>query len=431
MIERYCLPRMAHLWSDEHRFSTMLKVEVLACEAMAKLGHVPKKAADEIKKRARFNVQRIRKLEESTKHDVIAFIKNVSENVGAPAKYIHKGLTSSDVLDTALSCAMKEAASILIEDLKQLNIVLKRQARRFKYTIMIGRTHGVHAEPTTFGLKLALFFDETNRNIERLNYAKEIISVGKLSGAVGTYAAVDPFVEEYVCKRLGLRPDKISTQIVQRDRHAQFLTTLAIAGSSLEKFATEIRNLQRTEILEAEEPFEEGQKGSSAMPHKRNPIICERVCGLSRILRANAVASMENISLWHERDITHSSAERIIIPDSTILLDYILELMLGIFSNLKVYPERMQQNLELSKGLLFSQQVMLALIEKGLSRLQAYDIVQNCAKKAREAGCDFERALSVEPEVTRHISTKELHRCFDITSHTRYVDRIFKRVGIE
>lgn len=430
MIARYTLPKMAHLWSDEHRFSTMLKVEVLVCEAQANLGLIPKKSLDEIKKKARFDVETIAKIERLTKHDVIAFIKNISENIGDAAKYVHQGLTSSDVLDTTLSYVMSCAADILIEDLKKLADVLRRQAKRFKTTIMIGRTHGVHAEPTTFGLKLALFFDETNRNIERMRQAKDIISVGKISGAVGTYANIDPFVEEYVCKRLGLIPDRISTQIIQRDRHAQFLTTIAIIGSSLEKFATEMRNLQRTEVLEVEEPFEEGQKGSSAMPHKRNPIICERICGLSRVLRANALASMENIALWHERDITHSSAERVIIPDSTILLDYILNLITDVLSNLTVHPERMRQNLSLTKGLLFSQRVMLALIDKGLSRDKAYDIVQSCAKKVWETKKDFKEVLNKDSNVGRYLSKRELDGCFDIMYHTRYVDRIFKRVGI-
>lgn len=431
MIERYCLPKMMHLWSDEHRFSTMLAIEILACEAMVKLGRVPKKALDEIKRSARFDVSCIREIEKTTQHDVVAFIKNVSENIGPAAKYIHQGLTSSDVLDTVLSVVLQEASDILIDDLKILAGVLKKQAKRYKTTIMIGRTHGVHAEPTTFGLKLALFFDETNRNIERMKQAKEGVCVGKISGAVGTYANIDPFVEEYVCKKMGLSPCKISTQIIQRDRHAQYLATIAIIGSSLERFSLEIRHLQRTEVLEAEEPFKEGQKGSSAMPHKRNPIICERICGLARVLRANALVSLENIALWHERDISHSSAERIIIPDSTILLDYILNLTSDVFKDIKVHPDRMVRNLNLTKGLVFSQQVMLALIDKGLSRNEAYDVVQSCSKKVWQGHEEFKKVLSKEPKITRRLSDDELNKCFDLRYHTKYVDRIFKRVGIE
>lgn len=430
MIDRYTLPKMAKIWEDRNRFQKMLDVEIKACEAFAKKGLIPKAALSEIKKRARFDVERINEIEKDTKHDVIAFIMNVSENVGEAAKYIHMGLTSSDVLDTSLSLLIKQAADLLIEDLKRLNIALAKKARRYKNTVCVGRTHGVHAEPTTFGLKFALFFSETQRNIERLKEAKDVISYGKLSGAVGTFANVDPSVEEYVCRKLGLKPAPISTQILQRDRHAQFLTALAIIGSSLEKFATEIRNLQRTEILEAEEYFAEEQKGSSAMPHKRNPVTCERVAGLARVLRANALASMENISLWHERDITHSSVERIIIPDSCILLDYMINTFVDIVSHLLVYPDRMIENLNRTKGLIFSQRALLALIDKGLSRREAYDLVQRCAMRVWRENIDFRTILMEDNEIAQFLTHEEIESCFDLNYYTKNVDKIYKRTGL-
>ncbi|KPK40009.1 MAG: adenylosuccinate lyase [Omnitrophica WOR_2 bacterium SM23_29] len=430
MIERYTLPRMGKIWEEQNRFQKMLDVEIKTCEAFAKRGLMPKGAFSEIKKRARFDVKRIKEIEKDTKHDVIAFILNVSENVGDAAKYIHMGLTSNDVLDTSLSLLIKQAADLLLEDLKRLHIALAKKANKYKNTICVGRTHGVHAEPTTFGLKFALFYAETERNIERLKQAKEIISYGKLSGAVGTFANVDPWVEEYVCRKLGLKPAPISTQVLQRDRHAQFLTMLAIIGSSLEKFATEIRNLQRTEILEAEEYFSEEQKGSSAMPHKRNPITCERVAGLARVLRANAHAAMENISLWHERDITHSSVERIIIPDSCILLDYMINIFIDIVSHLVVYPERMLENLNKTKGLIFSQRVLLKLIDKGLSRREAYDLVQKCAMRVWKENIDFKAIMMEDNDIARFLTHEEIESCFDSNYYTKNVDRIYKRLRL-
>lgn len=430
MIERYTLPRMGKIWEDQNRFQKMLDVEIKACEAFAKRGLIPKSALSEIKKRARFDIERIKEIEKDTKHDVIAFIMNVSENVGDAAKYVHMGLTSNDVLDTSLSLLMRQTADLLLEDLRRLNIALAKKAKKYKNTVCVGRTHGVHAEPTTFGLKFALFYAETERNIERLKQAKEVISYGKLSGAVGTFANVDPAVEEYVCRKLGLKPAPISTQVLQRDRHAQFLTTLAITGSSLEKFATEIRNLQRTEILEAEEYFSAEQKGSSAMPHKRNPITCERVAGLARVLRANAHAAMENISLWHERDITHSSVERIIIPDSCILLDYMIDTFVDIVLHLLVYPERMIENLNKTKGLIFSQRVLLALIDKGLSRREAYDLVQRCAMRVWKENVDFKVILMEDNDIARFLTHEEVESCFDPSYYTKNVDKIYKRLRL-
>lgn len=430
MIDRYTLPKMGKIWEDQNRFQKMLDVEVKACEAFAKEGLMPKDALSEIKKRARFDVERIKEIEKDTKHDVIAFILNVSENVGEAAKYIHMGLTSSDVLDTSLSLLMRQAADLLIEDLRRLNIALAKKARKYKNTVCVGRTHGVHAEPSTFGLKFALFYAETQRNIERLKQAKDVISYGKLSGAVGTFANIDPAVEKYVCKKLELKPAPISTQILQRDRHAQFLTTLAIIGSSLEKFATEIRNLQRTEILEAEEYFSEEQKGSSAMPHKRNPVTCERVAGLARVLRANALAAMENIPLWHERDITHSSVERIIIPDSCILLDYMLNTFVDIVLHLAVYPERMIENLNKTKGLIFSQRVLLMLIGKGTSRREAYDLVQRCAMRVWKENIDFRAVLMEDNDIARFLAHEDIESCFDLNYYTKNVDKIYRRIGL-
>ena len=366
MIPRYSLPRMTAIWSEENRFKKMLDVEIAACEALAKLGTIPKSSLFQIRKKARFDVGRIAEIEAQTNHDVIAFIKCVSEYVGDDAKYIHMGLTSSDVLDTGLSVQMREACDILIDDVKKLMRILKGKATRHKKTIMIGRTHSVHAEPMTFGLKMALYYDEMARNLERLKRAREIVSVGKISGAVGTYANIDPSVESYVCRKLGLKAAHISTQILQRDRHAEFLTAIAITGTSLEKFATEFRNLQHTEIGEVEEYFSKDQKGSSAMPHKKNPIMCERICGLARILRANSIAGMEDMVLWHERDISHSSVERVVLPDSTILLDYMLNKFIDITSHLVVNEERMMENLNKSGGVVFSGCFVLGILRNQL-----------------------------------------------------------------
>ena len=430
MIERYSLPRMQKIWSEENRFQKMRDVEILACEAMARCKLIPKRAYSRIKRKAKFDVERIKEIEKETNHDVVAFLVNLSENIGEDAKYLHMGLTSSDVLDTSLSVMMCEAADIIIEDLNRLASILRRKAKKHKYTVMIGRSHGVHAEPITFGLKMALFYAETKRNIERIERAKEIIRVGKISGAVGTYANVDPRVEEYVCKKLNLRPASISTQILQRDRHAEYLAEIAIIGSSLDKFAVELRSLQRTEIGEVEEFFHSTQKGSSAMPHKKNPIMCERISGLARILRANAIASMENVALWHERDISHSSVERVILPDSTILLDYMLNKFTDIIDNLVVHPEKMLENLKLSKGIIFSQRVLLGLIEKGLTRLEAYDIVQRSAMNSRDSGEHFKDVLLRNRRVRDFFTEEEIEGCFDIQYHLKYVDRIFRKVGV-
>lgn len=430
MIDRYTLPKMAQVWSEENKFQKMAEVEILACEAMAKYGLIPKKAYAKIKRKAKFDVERIKEIEKDTNHDVVAFLVNLSENIGEEAKYLHMGLTSSDILDTALSVMMCEAAEIIIEDLKRLKDAFRRKALKYKDTPMMGRSHGVHAEPITFGLKMALFYTETDRNIERMKRALEAVRAGKISGAVGTYANVDPRVEEYVCKKENLKPARISTQILQRDRHAEYLTTIAVIGSSLDKFAVEIRGLQKTEVGEVEEFFSSTQKGSSAMPHKKNPIMCERISGLARILRGNAVAAMEDVALWHERDISHSSVERVIIPDSTILLDYMLEKFTNIINKLAVYPERMMQNIELSKGIIFSQQVLLELIKKGLTRLEAYNIVQRSAMLARESGENFKDVLMRNGRIREYLTPKEIDSCFDLKYHLKHVDRIFRKVGI-
>ncbi|MDD5409442.1 MAG: adenylosuccinate lyase, partial [Candidatus Omnitrophica bacterium] len=374
MIERYSLPQMKGIWQEEFKFKTMLSIEILALEAYSQKKIVPQQAVKRIKQKARFNIQQINKIEEKTQHDVVAFVSNVAQYIGKDAQYLHMGLTSSDILDTTLGVQLKVASEILIEDLEKLLRILAKKARAYKDMACIGRTHGVHAEPTTFGLKLALWFDETTRNLARLKQARDGVCVGKLSGAVGTYSNIEPFVESYVCKKLGLKPVNIATQVIQRDVYAQYIATLAVIGASLEKFSTEIRHLQKTEVLEAEEPFGKGQKGSSAMPHKRNPVICERICGLARLLRANAQVALENVCLWHERDISHSSVERIIFPDSTLALDYMLNKFIEVVSGMKVYPDNMLSNLAKTRGLIFSQRVLIALMNKGLSRPRAYDL---------------------------------------------------------
>ncbi len=430
MISRYTLSKMRDVWSEENRFKKMAEIELIACEAMAKYGIIPKKAYSSIKDNLKFDVDRIKEIEKETNHDVVAFLINLSENIGEDAKYLHKGLTSSDVLDTSLSVMMVEAADIIIDDLNKLTAMLKRKARKYKHTPMMGRSHGVHAEPITFGLKMALFYDETKRNIDRMKHAKEIVRVGKISGAVGTYANVDPRIEDFVCKKLGLKPANVSTQILQRDRHAEYVAEIAVIGSSLDKFAVEFRGLQRTEVGEVEEFFLSTQKGSSAMPHKKNPIMCERVSGLARILRANSIAALENVALWHERDISHSSVERVILPDSTILLDYMLNKFIGIVQNLVVHPLKMMENIELSKGIIFSQRVLLELIEKGLTRLDAYDIVQKSAMEARETGEHFKDVLLHNEKLKEYLSEDEIEKCFDLKYHLKHVDRIFDKVGI-
>jgi adenylosuccinate lyase len=429
MIERYSRPQMKKIWSEEAKFDRWLKVEIAVCEAWAEQGAIPKEAIPKIRK-ACCDLKRMEEVLKETHHDVTAFLKSVAESLGEESRFIHLGLTSSDVIDTALALQMVEAADILAGDIDELTAVIKQRALEHKHTIMMGRTHGVHAEPTTFGLKLALWFEEMKRNAYRLAEARKIIAVGKISGAVGTHATVPPKVEEIACARLGLQVAPVSSQIIQRDRHAQFVTTLAIIASSLEKFATEIRSLQRTEILEAEEPFEPGQTGSSAMPHKRNPELCERVCGLARLVRGHALTAMENIALWHERDISHSSAERIILPDSCLVLDYVLGIFTYIMKGLQVYPENMKENLEITKGLIFSQRVMLELIEKGLSREQAYRMVQRNAMKSWKERVSFLNLLEKDKDVSQHLSKSELERIFDYKYYLRYTDEVFQRIGL-
>jgi len=430
MIPRYSLPRMAALWDPEHRFLVWLRIEILACEAWAQLGKVPVQALEEIKARAAFDLGRIEALEQKVRHEVIAFLTAVAERVGESSRYIHLGLTSSDVMDTALAFQLQEAADILLEDCDALLETLKTLARIHKQTVMVGRTHGVHAEPMTFGLKVARWYSEMLRNRERLAQAKAAVGYGKVSGAVGTYAHIPPSIEAYVCERLGLNPEPVSSQVVPRDRHAQFLGTLAIIGATLDSIATEVRHLQRTEVAEAAEPFAETQKGSSSMPHKRNPVTCEQISGLSRVLRANAIAALENVPLWHERDISHSSVERIILPDSTIVLDYLLVKAREVLEGLQVYPERMERNIQQTQGLLFSQRVLLALTEKGVTRQVAHDLVQRSATKAWEKGEHFQAVLLRDPEVLRHLSVDEVAACFDLTPYLEHVDTIFARLGL-
>jgi len=420
---------MKRVWSDESKFAKWLEVEIAVCEAWSELGAIPREAVPKIKL-ARVNLKRMEEILKETHHDMTAFLGAVSDSLGNESRFIHLGLTSSDVIDTALSLQLVEATEILNQDIKELISVLAQRAIEHKYTVMIGRTHGIHAEPTSFGLKLALWVEEMKRNRVRLAEAKRAIAVGKISGAVGTYATLSPQVEEKACARLKLAPAPISSQILQRDRHAQFITTLAIISSSLEKFATEIRGLQKTEIREVEEPFGVSQTGSSAMPHKRNPELCERICGLARLVRSYALTSMENIALWHERDISHSSTERITLPDSCLILDYSLALFTSIMRGLQIYPQRMKQNIKLTKGLVFSQRVMLALIDKGLSRQKAYELVQRNAMKAWKGNKSFLSLLKADPEVTAALPQGELEPLFDEQYYLRYVNEIFERLGL-
>ncbi len=429
MIERYSRPQMKKIWADKSKFDKWLEVEIAVCEAWTELGEIPREAMTKIRK-ANYNLDHIAEFLRVTHHDVTAFLKSVAESLGEESRFIHLGLTSSDVMDTALSLQLRDAANILSQDISELIAVLQNKAIEHKHTIMMGRTHGIHAEPTTFGLKLALWVEEMRRNAQRLEDAKRIISVGKISGAVGTYATVSPEVEKIACQKLGLTPTPISSQIIQRDRHAQFMATLAITASSLEKFATEIRSLQRTEILEVEEPFEVGQTGSSAMPHKRNPELCERICGLARLMRGYVTTSLENIALWHERDISHSSTERIILPDSCLALDYMLSLLTPVIKELKVYPENMRRNLELTQGLIFSQRVLLALIDKGLSREEAYEMVQRNAMEAWQQKKSFLSLLEADNRVTAHLTRSELESLFDYNYYLKHVDSIFERLGL-
>jgi adenylosuccinate lyase len=420
---------MKSVWSDENKFNKWLEVEIAVCEAWAELGVIPREAVPKIKL-ARVNLKRMEEILKETHHDVTAFLGSVATSLGNESRFIHLGLTSSDVIDTALSLQLIEAIEILNQDIKELISVLAQLAIKHKYTAMIGRTHGIHAEPLSFGLKLALWTEEMKRHRQRLAAAKKAIIIGKISGAVGTYATLLPELEEKACARLGLSPAPVSNQIIQRDRHAQFTTTLAIIASSLEKFATEVRALQRTEVREVEEPFGASQTGSSAMPHKRNPELCERICGLARLLRGYALTSMENIALWHERDISHSSTERIILPDSCLILDYCLSLFASVMRGLQVYPQRMKRNIDLTKGLVFSQRVMLTLIDKGLSRQKAYELVQRNAMKAWEKNRDFLKLLKADTEVTAVLPPEELEPLFNEQYYLRYIDDIFKRVGL-
>lgn len=430
MIERYTLPEMGGIWTDEHRLELWLKVEIAACEGWAKLGKIPTEAVEVIKEKAAFSWERVKEIEEVTQHDVLAFLTNVAENVGDEAKHIHLGLTSSDVLDTALSLQLVEASDILLTRLEGLGAALSRRAIEHRDTLMMGRTHGIHAEPITLGLKFALWYDEIRRQKKRFAFAREEIRVGKISGAVGTFANVDPQVEAHVCQALGLEPALISTQILQRDRHAFFMTTLAGIASSLDKMATELRNLQRTDVHEVEEAFGKGQKGSSAMPHKKNPITPERICGMARVIRANAQVALENVALWHERDISHSSAERMILPDSTISLDYMLYKMTQLIDRLAVFPEQMKINIDKGFGLIFSQRVMLALVDKGVSRETAYALVQRNAMEAWNTKEQFQNLIIKDSSIREYLDEKEISNLFDYAYHTKHVADIFKRLEL-
>ncbi|ANR69890.1 adenylosuccinate lyase [Selenomonas sp. oral taxon 126] len=430
MIERYTRPEMGHLWSIQNEWQTILNVEISACEAMAELGEIPAAAVENIKANAKFDVARINEIEKTTDHDIIAFLTNLEENVGEDSKYIHKGLTSSDVKDTAYCVMMRDAAAIILDDLRAFREVLRRRAVEFRRTPCIGRTHGIHAEPMTFGLKLLLWSAEIERDIERLTRAQEIVSVGKLSGAVGTYSNIDPRIEELTCKKLGITPVRLATQVIQRDRHAEFVTTLAIIAGTMEKIATEIRNLQRTDIREAEEFFKAGQKGSSAMPHKRNPINCERVSGMARLVRGNAVAALEDMTLWHERDISHSSVERVILPDATINVDYCLHKLTGIVDKLLVYPDAMLHNMNRTGGLIYSQRILTSLVSKGILRQTAYVWVQRNAMKRWLDNEDFRTNVEKDADISAHLTKEEIDACFDHTYFLRHVDSIFARFGL-
>ena len=430
MIERYTRPEMGHLWSIQNEWQTILNVEIAACEAMAELGEIPAAAVENIKANAKFDVARINEIEKTTDHDIIAFLTNLEENVGEDSKYIHKGLTSSDVKDTAYCVMMRDAAAIILDDLNAFRAVLRRRAAEFRHTPCIGRTHGIHAEPMTFGLKLLLWSAEIERDIERLTRAKETVSVGKLSGAVGTYSNIDPRIEELTCKKLGITPVRLATQVIQRDRHAEFVTTLSIIAGTMEKIATEIRNLPRTDIREAEEFFKAGQKGSSAMPHKRNPINCERVSGMARLVRGNAVAALEDMTLWHERDISHSSVERVILPYATINVDYCLHKLTGIVDKLLVYPDAMLHNMNRTGGLIYSQRILTALVNKGILRQTAYVWVQRNAMKRWLEKEDFRTNVEKDADISAHLTKEEIDACFDYKYFLRHVDSIFARFDL-
>lgn len=430
MLERYTRKEMGNIWTEQNRYQAWLEVEILACEAWAELGDIPKEDVEKIRLNAKFDVDRIHEIELETRHDVVAFTRSVSESLGEERKWVHYGLTSTDVVDTANSYLLKQANEILRKDLENFIAIIGEKAKEHKYTVTMGRTHGVHAEPTTFGLKLALWYEEMKRNLERFNFAADGVEFGKISGAVGTYANIDPFVEAYVCEKLGTTPAPISTQTLQRDRHAEYLATLALIATSVEKFAVEVRALQKSEVREVEEFFAKGQKGSSAMPHKRNPIGSENVTGLARVIRGHMVTAYENVPLWHERDISHSSAERIILPDSTILLDYILNRFGSIVKNLTVFPENMKRNMDRTLGLIYSQRVLLALIDKGLAREAAYDVVQPRAMEAWEKQVPFRELVEQDASITEKLSKAEIADCFDYHYHLKNVDLIFDRLGL-
>ncbi len=430
MIERYTRPEMGAIWTEQNKYQAWLEVEILACEAWAELGDIPKEDVAKIRANASFDVNRILEIEEETRHDVVAFTRAVSETLGEERKWVHYGLTSTDVVDTALSYIIKQANEILRKDLNNFVEILANKAKEHKFTVMMGRTHGVHAEPTTFGLKLALWHEEMKRNVERFEAAAKSIETGKMSGAVGTYANIDPFVEEYVCENLGIAASPISTQTLQRDRHAQYMSTLALIATSVEKFATEVRGLQKSETREVEESFAKGQKGSSAMPHKRNPIGSENMTGLARLIRGYMLTAYENVSLWHERDISHSSAERVILPDATIALNYMLNRFGNIIKNLTVFPDNMKRNMDSTLGLIYSQRVLLALIDKGLAREEAYDTVQPCAMEAWENQISFRGVVDQDEKITAHLNKEELDDCFDYNYHIQHVDMIFERLGL-
>jgi adenylosuccinate lyase len=428
MIDRYSRPEMTRIWGAENRYRKWLDIEIYACEAHAEMGTIPMEAVQRIKAKANFDICRIDEIEKVVKHDVIAFLTSVADYIGEDSSYLHLGLTSSDVLDTSFAMLLRESSDLIIEGIEKLMEAIKKRAFEHKDTPMIGRSHGIHAEPVTFGIKMALWYDEMKRNLRRMESAPEIISYGKISGAVGTFANIDPKVEEYVCAKAGLKPAPCSTQVVQRDRHAEFFSTLAIIASSIEKFAIEIRHLQRTEVLEAEEFFSKGQKGSSAMPHKRNPVLSENLTGLARLIRGYSVSALENIPLWHERDISHSSVERVIGPDATILMDFMLDRCTGLIANLVVYPENMMRNLNLMRGLVFSQRVLLGMAGKGVSRERAYALVQRNAMKVWEEGKDFQAELIADADVREHLSEEEIREAFDMNYHLKHVDTIFMRV---
>ena len=430
MISRYTRPEMGALWTEESEFRAMLDVEIYACEIMAELGEIPKEAVPVIREKADFTIERIKEIERETRHDILAFTQALAENVGPEGKYIHKGLTSSDVKDTALGYLMMKSCDLILEGLQSLDKALLKQAIEHRKTPQMGRTHGVHAEPTTFGLKCLLWLSEVRRDIRRMEQARETVAVGKISGAVGTYSNISPKVEEYVCEKMGLKAAMISTQIIQRDRHAEYFTTLAIVAATLEKIALEIRHLQRTEVREAEEFFHVGQKGSSAMPHKRNPITCERICGLARLVRSNAQAALENVALWHERDISHSSVERVILPDSSITVDYMLHLTTGLVDKLLVYPNQMMKNIKLTGGLFFSQRILVSLVAKGAIREEAYRWVQRNAMACWQEGKDFQAGCQNDPDIQKFMTADEVTECFDLDYLFRHVDVIYSRFGL-